>query len=307
MATRQLRKLRKRQELLSLQNEAAEESDDEPIVERPRGSKFAGFAALGDMGGDDDEDEEERNEEEEEQMPAEKPVEQAVPAKKSKKSKKKKKKKAKQTGSPAATEEQPQGDVDEIDRVLEELKLEAQQKGAEIPGAIPAADPTEKINQLLSINFQHLKAANEMRRLFGKAMDVAESEERTEQARQQRTLPQNVDLETFLSIRGQQGYYAPGRQAKQGMFETVLRTNPFIEGKRTWPRGSALGLKMIRIEGGNNEFSFAHDKTYDELEASFFGLVQMYDPMQIVYFLHRYPYHVSSLIQCSKVARQDAE
>jgi len=305
MATRQLRKLRKRQELLSLQNEAAEESDDEPIVERPRGSKFAGFAALGDMGGDDDEDEEERNEEEEEQMPAEKPVEQAVPAKKSKKSKKKKKKKAKQTGSPAATEEQPQGDVDEIDRVLEELKLEAQQKGAEIPGAIPAADPTEKINQLLSINFQHLKAANEMRRLFGKAMDVAESEERTEQARQQRTLPQNVDLETFLSIRGQQGYYAPGRQAKQGMFETVLRTNPFIEGKRTWPRGSALGLKMIRIEGGNNEFSFAHDKTYDELEASFFGLVQMYDPMQIVYFLHRYPYHVSSLIQCSKVARQD--
>ncbi len=56
MASRQLRKLRKQQELLSLQNEPAdksEESEDEPVVAKPRGNMFLGFAALGDDGDGD--------------------------------------------------------------------------------------------------------------------------------------------------------------------------------------------------------------------------------------------------------------
>ncbi|GAB1313512.1 hypothetical protein MFIFM68171_03722 [Madurella fahalii] len=307
MASRQLRKLRKQQELLSLQNEAAEksgDSEDERIAAKPRPNMFSGFAALGSMddGGDDD-DEDQKSDEDETPAP-QPPSVQEEPSKKSKKPKKKKKKKGKQTESPA-----PAGDEreshDDIDRVLEELKLGDQRQGGPATGTSAAGKPAGDLNELLRINFQHLKAMNEMRRLFGKAMDVAEVEERTQEGRQ-RALPQDIDLETFLSARA--AHPSQGPQGNKGMFDTILRTNPFIEGKKTWPRGSAQGLKMIRVtEKAKDEveFAFAHDKSYDELEGSFFGLVQMYDPMQIVYFLHRSPYHISSLIQVSKVARQD--
>ncbi|SPQ20448.1 7399bb83-4f5b-4dd3-b05f-8d32c8fce76b [Thermothielavioides terrestris] len=320
MASRQLRKLRKQQELLSLQNETgdrSDESDDELIVAKPRGNMFSGFAALGDAGddgddGDDGSDGGDKGRKESESDDAASPPahqeqasRQEEPAKKSKKkSSKKKKKKGKQAETPAPAQDERES-VDEIDRVLEELRLEAQPPGGPARGAPAAGEPTNGLNELLRINFQHLKAVNEMRRLFGKAMDVAEVEERT-QDRQHRTLPQHMDLETFLSARAAHPGLGPG--GNKGMFDTVLRANPFIDGKKSWPRSTAQGLKMVRIteaSSGEVEFAYAHDKTYEDLEASFFGLVQMYDPMQIVYFLHRYPYHVSSLIQVSKVARQD--
>ncbi|KAK4115873.1 DUF654-domain-containing protein [Canariomyces notabilis] len=306
MASRQLRKLRKQQELLNLQNEAAEKSDgsdDEPIVAKPRPNLFSGFAALGEVddGGDDD-DEDQKSEDDE---PAQQPVSTGEgPAKKSKKAKKKKKKKAKQTESPAPVKDERES-LDDIDRVLEELKITAQPSDGSGAATSAADEPARGVNELLRINFQHLKAMNEMRRLFGKAMDAAHVEERTQDNRQ-RTLPQNLDLETFLSARAANPSQDPQRNT--GMFDTILRSNPFIDGKKTWPRGSAQGLKMIRVTQGAQEeveFAFTHDKDYDALEGSFFGLVQMYDPMQIVYFLHRYPYHISSLIQVSKVARQD--
>ncbi|KAK4101994.1 DUF654-domain-containing protein [Parathielavia hyrcaniae] len=311
MASRQLRKLRKQQELLSLQNEAVERSDEsgnEPIVTKPRGNIFSGFAALDHEGDDvdDDEGEEEQNRETEDAQEAlkEQASGHAEPAKKSKKKPKKKKKKGKQA-EPAAPAKDERESIDEIDRVLEELKLEAQQATSSVATTPLADESTSALNELLRVNFQHLKAMNEMRRLFGKAMDVAEVEERTQDNRQ-RTLPENVDLETFLSARA--AHPAQGPRGNKTMFDTILRTNPFIDGKKTWPRGSAQGLKMRRVTEGSQdevEFAFAHDKAYDALEGSFFGLVQMYDPMQIVHFLHRHPYHISSLIQVSKVARQD--
>ena len=310
MASRQLRKLRKQQELLNLQNETAdksEESEDEPIVAKPRGNMFSGFAALGDAGDEaDDDEEEDQKSEAEDAQPAhlDQPSDQAEPAKKTKKKSKKKKKKGKQAEQPAPTPDNNES-VDEIDRVLEELRLERQQPGGGDMAPHETGESTMGLNELLRINFQHLKAMNEMRRVFGRAMDVAEVEERAQGARPQPLLD-NMDLETFLSARAARPGQGP--QGNKSMFDTILRTNPFIDGKKTWPRGTAQGLKMIRLvesPRGEVEFSFAHDNNYDALEGSFFGLVQMYDPMQIVYFLHKHPYHVSSLIQVGKVAQQD--
>ena len=315
MASRQLRKLRKQQELLNLQSdtgEKSEESEDEPIVAKPRPNMFSGFAALGDAGdgGDDDDDDEDEqqqmkteteNPKETQHADQEQPGE---PAKKGKKKSKKKKKKAKKAEPPAPAQEDHES-MDEIDRVLEELKLEAKRPGSSAVAPLDAAAAAISLNELLRINFQHLKAMNEMRRLFGKAVDAAEVEERAQENRQ-RALPENMDLETFLSA--QAAYPGRGPAGNKSMFDTMLRTNPFIDGKKTWPRGTAQGLKMTRVSQGTQEeveFAFAHDNIYDAMEGSFFGLVQMYDPMQIVHFLHRHPYHVSSLIQVSKVARQD--
>ncbi|KAK3320668.1 transcriptional repressor TCF25-domain-containing protein [Cercophora scortea] len=317
MASRQLRKLRKQQELLSMQDEApsvTDESEDEPIHTKPRVNAFSGFAALGmddnddDDGNDNDDDDEKKADEN--SLPKEASAdhddekedeEEEAPVKKTKKPRKKKKK-AKKAEAPPKDEHDS---LDEIDRVLEELKL-ANPRGSGKPNAPSAATTsTGQLSELLQINFQHLKAMNEMRKLFGRAMETAQSED---QGNRPQTAGQHgVDLETFLNTHPADGPIRPG-QAKKTMFETVLRTNPFIEGKKTWPRDSAHGLKMVCLSKGDDgtaEFAFAHDKIYEDLEMSFFGLVQMYDPMQLVYFLHRHPYHVSSLIQVSKIAKQD--
>ncbi|KAI0484509.1 transcriptional repressor TCF25-domain-containing protein [Xylariaceae sp. FL0804] len=142
---------------------------------------------------------------------------------------------------------------------------------------------------------------NEMRNLFGReAIAHAQHEENEERLRAQRTrqLQQQVDLETYLKAH-------PGK----ALPEVTIRRNPFLAGKDTWPRASTEGLTMKQLKGADKhgavEFGFAHDANYNKLEEAFFSLVQMYDPMQLVHFLYRHPYHVSSLIQVSKVAKQD--
>ncbi|KAK3684023.1 transcriptional repressor TCF25-domain-containing protein [Podospora appendiculata] len=314
MASRQLRKLRKQKELLSSQNEAPsgpDESEDEPIHTQPRVNAFSGFAALGmDDDDDGDDDNDENDDDEKQDLPKETSAdhedeqgaeEEEAPVKKTKKPKKKKRK-AKKVETPAKDEHDS---LDEIDRVLEELKLANPRESGKSNAPSTATTSTGQLSELLQINFQHLKAMNEMRKLFGRAMETAQSED--QENRPQAAGQHGVDLETFLNTHPADGPRRPG-QAKKTMFETVLRTNPFIEGKKTWPRDSAHGLKMVCLskgEDGSAEFAFAHDKIYEDLEMSFFGLVQMYDPMQLVYFLHRHPYHVSSLIQVSKIAKQD--
>ncbi|KAK5651043.1 hypothetical protein OQA88_1065 [Cercophora sp. LCS_1] len=303
MASRQARKLRKQQELLDLQKGAtagSDESDDEPVVAKPRANVFSGFAALGDMGDDDDDD---GNKSDESEDKTEKPQMSSAAdqgaAKKSKKSKKKKKKgKKADAAQPAAIEAEP---LDEIDRALQELKLAESRPSAPSSSLDP---PVEQLRDLLRVNFQHLKAMNEMRKMFGGAMDAAAAEDNPQQNRPRDGPRQEVDLETYLSVQPA----APGLADKKAMFDRILRLNPFIEGKKTWPRDSTRGLGMASLTTDTArvpEYTFCHDKYYDELEGGFFQLVQMYDPMLLVHNLHRHPYHVSSLIQVSKVAKQD--
>ncbi|KAI0601793.1 transcriptional repressor TCF25-domain-containing protein [Biscogniauxia sp. FL1348] len=309
MSSRQLRKLNKQRELEALHahnpaEDPEEESDDAP-VQKSKPSIFSGFAALGDQDEQDDEDEDE-----DETAPAPAPPKPIETPKASSKKSKKKKKKAKKSGASTAKEEPvAQEDVDEIDQALRELAL---LKKPSAPGTWAGEDNDdsiskayERICELLRINTYHLKVINEMRNLFGREAIAAaqneEDEERARAQRQRRPLQQQVDLETYL--RGQPGKSLP---------EVTLRRNPFLPGKDTWPRASSEGLAMTQLKNeqdmaksGTVEFGFSHSPAYNELEKQFFGLVQMYDPMQLVHFLHRHPYHISCLIQVSKIAKQD--
>ncbi|KAJ9149806.1 Nulp1-pending protein [Pleurostoma richardsiae] len=309
MSSRQLRKLRKQQDLLSLQAEGAredEDSEDEPSPAKPRPSTFSAFAALGgDDGNDDDEDDEDdQSQNTPDVAPKPAVIAIATPPKKSKKSKKKKKGKKSEPNVAAEEPKQAisQDGLDEIDLALKELNV------------APSSEPTsaeqqpqqsraysEELSRLLSVNTHHLKVVNEMRALFGRetieAARVEDDAEAQQGRRRQRQVPQNVDLETFL--RGRPG---------QKISEVLLRRNPFIQGKENWPKASAEGLTMEPVQGDRGdieEYRFCHDKAYDNLEGKFFAYVQMHDPMQLVYFLYDNPYHVSTLIQVSKVAKQD--
>ncbi|KAH6656361.1 transcriptional repressor TCF25-domain-containing protein [Truncatella angustata] len=315
MSSRQLRKLQKQRELQALENPASEsESEEEVPIAKPKPSAFSGFAALG--GGDDNDDDDNNNEDDEpEPEPQKDEPERVETPRPSAKKSKKKKKKAKKTADETPTRHDMKAKVpsakadqeDEIEKALRELNLKAQVAGGADSGTSPESIAYERICDLLRINTYHLKVLNEMRNLFGKdAMEAARAEEQEEEQNRTRRrgmqqLRQNVDLETYL--KGLPGKTLP---------EVTLRRNPFLPGKETWPRAPADGLTMRQIKDGTIdtkcgtiEFGFAHDDNYDAQESQFFQLVQMYDPMQLVHFLHRHPYHISSLIQVSKVAKQD--
>ncbi|KAH8880039.1 hypothetical protein GQ53DRAFT_755382 [Thozetella sp. PMI_491] len=311
MSSRQMRRLRKQQE--ELQNfhtleeeEGSSDGEDTPAPPMPRANAFAGFAALADDGGDENEQENEDDEavEDAEASPAtsQPAAEEPTPAKKPKKSKKKKGKKGKKATTDTAPEA-PENDVDEIDRAISELKLAQSQQAPQSANkwAIPDWPYNgEKLSGLLQINFQHLKAMNEMRKVFGReAIDAAIAEDTAQEAANlaERLRQQRVDLETYL--RG---------NPNKPLSDVILKRNPFIDGKKSWPNDSTAGLTMKPVSSPDSlimECTFAHDRGYDALEREFFMLVQTYDPMSIVHFLHRHPYHVSSLIQASKIAKQD--
>ncbi|OHE93229.1 hypothetical protein CORC01_11454 [Colletotrichum orchidophilum] len=298
MSSRQLRKLQKQRELEQLQEAqaVADESSDEEPEPAPVKPRQSLFAALG--GGDVDDDDGDKDDEKSDDAQDEpEPEPEAVPQPAKKKSKKKKKKKAKkavtQDGSPKSTDWKE----DEIDRALQELNLA---RIASSTASDNLAQRSRDIDDLLQINTQYLRAINEMRALFGKeAIQAAQDEDRAEQeaARRQRGPNQQVDLETAL--RG---------DPRKKLPEISLRRNVFIQGKEAWPRATAVGLVMKEIRKGSDgltEFAFVHEQAYDNVQVMFFSCVQLGDPMQMVQLLIRYPYHISTLLQVSKVAIQD--
>ncbi|KAK2047569.1 DUF654-domain-containing protein [Colletotrichum somersetense] len=298
MSSRQLRKLQKQRELEQLQEAktATEEpSDDEPepVTIKPRQSLFA---ALG--GGEDEDDDEEEEKHDNEQEVARPESEPEVVSQPAKKKNKKKKKKAKKASAQDQTPMVSEDKEDEIDRALKELSI-ANNAGSTTSDNL--AQRSRDIDELLQINTQYLRAINEMRALFGKeAIQAAQEEERAEQEaarRAQRGPNQQVDLETAL--RG---------DPRKKLSEVSLRRNVFIQGKDTWPRATAAGLVMKEIRKGTDgltEFAFVHEQAYDSVQIMFFSCVQLGDPMQMVQLLMQFPYHVSTLLQVSKVAIQD--
>lgn len=298
MSSRQLRKLQKQRELDQLQSGhvgGEDTSEDEEPIAAPAKPRQSLFAALGGAG----DDEEEKTDEEVESLPKEESEPEALPqpAKKGKK----KKKKAKNQQAAVREEAQAEKDTgeDEIDRALQELKIERSSTAA----ASGEATQGRAVDELLQIDTHHLKAINEMRSLFGKeAIDAATQEESEQQAAEMRRLnrqgAQQLNLEQAL--RGHPKHKLP---------EISLRRNIFIQGKDYWPRATAAGLTMKEVRKGDDgivtEFTFHHDKDYDKTQILFFHMVQMGEPMNMVSLLREQPYHITTLLQVSKIATQD--
>lgn len=303
MSSRQLKKLHKQQELLRLQNLAADEgasSEEEVAPSKPKASAFAGFAALE---GDDDNDDEPQDQEQDEEEEVEAEPAESVPKPTKKPKKSKKKKKAKKEAAAVVPDAKTKDDeMDEIDQALSELNMKPKSQASAEQDAPSNYDA--KLARLLSISFDHLKVINELRAMFGQetidsVRNQDEAQGRDDRRRNRRGGPHQmqIDMETFLKGR-------PGEKIS----EVVLRKNPFVQGKGDWPRASAGGLKMAAVTDERvepTEYTFSHDKGYEMLEMQFFSLVDMMDPMRIVHFVQQNPYHVNALVQTSRVAKND--
>lgn len=324
MSSRQLRKLQQQKELeeaarrAEIEAPAEEESEEEPLRPPPKlnTSLFANLAVLDD--GEDEEDEEKEVESDHEAVNEPDPT---PPPKASKSKKKKKKSKNKAEDKTAEIKREA---LDEIDAALRDLKLQGPSVESQ-HGFETSIDPQfVKICELVRIQTQHLKVANEMRNLFGRAAlenhDDAGGPIGRGARRQPRGQRQQVDLETALK-----GHHAPGK----GLSEITLRRNTFIQGKDEWPRGTTGGLTMEIVEDsrqidGTVEFRYVHDKAYQTMQQTFYGLVEIGEPQNLIGFLtknrkvpyyhqvylvsNRFPaYHISTLLQVSKIAKDQTD
>lgn len=306
MSSRALRKAqREREEQEQLQKLQAEhdEEDEEDEVAAP--VQKSAFAMLGEVDGDNDLNDEEEPEAEGEGeggVAVEQEPIQSTPA--SAPSKKKKKKKGKAPAKAATTKEEP---VDEIEAALKELSTKPGASGVTSSGANAVTDEASK---LLAIDTSHLHAQNEMRRLFGRAaLEQNDDDDQPENPnvggnrRQQRRV-QQVGL--AQALRGQRGQ--GGRAG--GLASLGLRRNIFIQGKEEWPVATGGGLSMEVVEkraDGTVEYRYVHNRAYQDVQSQFESCVASMDPNRLVVLLQHNPYHISTLLQVSEIAKQERD
>ncbi|KXT17034.1 hypothetical protein AC579_4355 [Pseudocercospora musae] len=309
MSSRALRKAQREKEeqerLKQLEQEARaladeEDEDYEPEVIQPRKSAFAMLKEEEEDGpGEIEEDHEDGS------STPDEPVTATVPKPSSKKKKKKKKKKAKGgTDTPG----QDTDEVDEIDAALKSLSTngKAVGSGTTAVGLVPTV---EEASRLLSIDTNNLHAANEMKRLFGRAALEQDHEDQQAPAgaaggnrRQQRRV-QQVGL--AQALRGQR---VVGRSG--GLAAMALRRNIFIQGKEEWPvaTGGGLGMEVEekRVDG-TVLYRFVHNSAYQDVQSQFESCVASMDPNRLILLLQHNPYHISTLLQVSEIAKQERD
>ena len=306
MSSRALRKAQREREeaetLKRLEQEARaleEEEEDEEEEPVPVQKKSA-FELLQEQEGDEDEQDED-DLEADDTIPDE-PV---ASAPKSTANKKKKRKKKGKKATEAKDESKEGSDMDEIDAALKELSTNG--NGAQHTTAAGVDHTLNEANRLLAIDTSHLHAVNEMRRLFGRAALEADREDGAppRQAggggnrRQQR---QQVGLREAL--RGQR------QDGRSGLSAMALRRNIFIQGKEDWPQATSGGLGMEVEEkraDGTILYKFVHNTSYQDVQSQFETCVASMDPQRMIMLLQHNPYHISTLLQVSEIAKQERD
>lgn len=278
------------------------ESDEDVPVSRPKKSAFA-------MLEEDNETQEDANNDVEEAEAEEEPSDEPVAAVKAKASSRKKKKKKKGKAVAKATDnistQANEDELDEIDKALKELRVNA--KSGQSAETVAAANAEAgEMSKLLAIDTSHLRAQNEMRRLFGQAALDQQNEDEQPQndnvggnRRQQRRV-QQVGL--AQALRGNQD----GR--RNGLQAMALKRNIFIQGKEEWPSATSGGLGMEIEEkraDGTVLYRFVHNSSYRDVQHQFAIAVESMDPDRLVVLLQQNPYHVATLLQVSEIAKQD--
>ena len=311
MSSRALRKAQREREeqerVKRLEQEDIEEIEEDGGP--AQSAKMSAFAMLG----DEDNEEDEENTQGGYEIDQREEPEETVPSSTTKTSGKKKRRKKKGKSSGATPSKEPAGNgddnMDEIDKALKQLSTNGD---ASLTASTAAGvnRETEELCKLLAVETSHLHAQNEMRRLFGRAAleHQADDEQPANAAnvggnrRQQRRV-QQVGL--AQALRGQ----AQGGRGS-GLAAMALRRNIFIHGKEEWPNSTGGGLGMEIEEkkaDGTVLYRFVHNRAYQDVQSQFAIAVESMDPNRLIIMLQQYPYHISTLLQVSEIAKQERD
>ncbi|KAF7597476.1 hypothetical protein BBP40_003723 [Aspergillus hancockii] len=313
MSSRAIRKLQKLREQELLQAEHDESSDDEPVSQSSKPMLNA-FDLLNDA--DEYEDEvEEQVSDIDIQEPVTRPTESIPVSAKPAESKKKKNKKKKKKASPKATYEGPAdttaGDeeLDEIDRALKELAVNNNDSvDGNVTTAAAGDDPDasfpQTLAELLTIEPKSLNATNEMRKLFGNVVLENFDQEDANAGRRRDRNRETIDLGRALT-----GRYSPASRG-QSLAGVTLRRNVLMQGKDEWPRTPSGGLGMELIEKsstGPTVYRIIHNLGYNDVQRQFEMCVESMDPQRMIHLLQYNPYHISTLLQVSEIAKHQGD
>ncbi|KAL8779526.1 MAG: hypothetical protein Q9213_006895 [Squamulea squamosa] len=222
------------------------------------------------------------------------------------KAKPKKKKKSKpetrnDKGKAKNIQQENSANLDEIDLALRSLsKQPSTSQTATID--LPSHESFPEMYRLLAVDSKNLNVSNEMKRLFGSAVLGGENEDPAQARRRGRV--QHLDLGGALA-----GRNSPVSRG-QGLAGLALRRNVFIPGKEDWPKATSGGLGMELVEmlnDGTTEFRFIHSTAYQDVQRQFETCVESLDPQRLIYLLQYNPYHISTLLQVSEIAKQQGD
>ena len=236
-----------------------------------------------------------------------KPVPSYVAKGKSKSKKKKTKKKSKlpenvRTTEKAARDTNTASQLDEIDLALKSLSAKAD-GDASSSIRVQINEANLQLYRLLAVESKHLNALNEMKRLFGNAV-LENEDEPVGTPRRRGRGPQQLDLGAALA-----GRHSPASRG-QGLAGLALRRNPFILGKEEWPKATSggLGMELVEeMEDGTIEYRFVHSTAYQDVQRQFETCVESLDPQRMIQMLQYNPYHISTLLQVSEIAKQQGD
>ena len=315
MSSRALRKAQREREEQERLQKLEQDEEDELELELERGptqsTKSSAFAMLGEQNDADNDEDGELEPQVSRDEEGEPPASESIPRSSRKRKKKKKKKKKANSGDATPSKEVAENgndQLDEIDRALKQLSASGDNSvsATTISGV---NRETEELCKLLTIDTSHLHAQNEMRRLFGRTALEQQDEDQPQNAanaggnRRQQRRAQQVGL--AQALRGQ----ARGGRSS-GLAAMALRRNIFILGKEDWPNATGGGLGMEVEEkraDGTVLYRFVHNRAYQDVQSQFAIAVESMDPNRLIVMLQQYPYHISSLLQVSEIAKQERE
>ncbi|KAJ5085525.1 hypothetical protein N7532_010296 [Penicillium argentinense] len=323
-AIRKLQKLRAQEQQQESAQEHDDSSDDEPRA--PPKPMFNAFNLLNTGGDDDNDDNEDDDEnknveresdkgEEEVQAPVavgseREPESTATKPKSASKKRKKKAKKAKgQTKSPTKEHTKvPDESLDEIDRALKDLATDGQPlhtNATSSSGEARNSSFPKTTDELLGVEPKFLNATNEMRRLFGNvALENFDQQADAGTGRRRDRNRETIDLGQALS-----GRYSPASRG-QSLAGVTLRRNVLMQGKDEWPRAPSGGLGMVNAEklpSGDTLYRIVHNSAYEDVQRQFDLCVESMDPQRLIHHLQYNPYHISTLLQVSEIAKHQGD
>lgn len=226
--------------------------------------------------------------------------------------KKKKKPKKKATEKAASTRETPlqkgkmpeKDDSDEIDRALRDLNIKHSTQPRDTEGKVQNTEFSEwevRVSKLLAAEQKNLNPLNEMKSLFG---NVALERENNPVDRRNHRPGEAVDLGTALL--GRYSYASKG--AELGALSAAR--NCFLQGKSEWPRATSGGLSMelkSDREAQIRQYHFVRNAAYQDIQTQFQMCVESMQPERMIQLLQYNPYHISTLLQVSEIAKHQGD
>ncbi|MCJ1323558.1 hypothetical protein MMC10_000219 [Thelotrema lepadinum] len=223
---------------------------------------------------------------------------------KHKKKKAKKKKKTPTQKHVPSEAKSGKGRLDEIDMALQSLSIKGKAGNAQDEQSGPDLE-LKTFYGLLSSEPKHLNALTEMKKLFGSTVtDSERGNAGSGSGRRRGRGPIELDLGAALA--GRNNPVSRG-QALAGL---ALRRNPLMPGKEEWPKATSGGLGMEVVEQAwdfTTEYKIVHSKVYQGVQRQFNICVGSLDPQRMIQHLQLNPYHISTLLQVSEIAKQQGD